>query len=148
MLHAKCHFHIINTMEPPRIHDSAKMTPVTKVAISDDGAFKPTAALLPEYWPRSNVGLGSFTVILVAVAIAVGIASVSSGYPEYVWVAAAPEAVELAPGIFFPEKATILDFVALKLVCAIPICSFSILYTTYAERKKVSPNRMGSLPAG
>lgn len=127
-------------MDTPKHNDNATTAPVVNVAIPNDGTFNAIAALVP----MLNVGFdGPF---VIRVDIAVGAAAVSSGYPEYVCAAAAPVAVLLAPGMSDPEISTTFVFVTLKLVCAIPICSLSRWYTTYADRINVSPKRIGSLP--
>jgi len=80
---------------------------------------------------------------------AVGVAS-TLGFPDAVCVTCASFGAVEAEGIGAPELAngTTLDPVALKSVCARPIRLLTKSYTTYADRKNVSPNKIGRSPAG
>src|SRR5450432_1281696 len=98
-------------------------------------AMNPPAALRVEAGPSA-----AGTAVPVAATPLVGLTA-----PVAVCVTAKVVCAVVAEGIGAPRLAngTMLDFVALKFVCAMPMRLLLRSYTTYADRRKVSPNNTG-----
>jgi hypothetical protein len=126
----------MKTIDPPKNNETTHTSPVTTVIALTLGGPGVKAEL---FWPRLNVADGNPPVACeppLRVA-----ATVCCGCPVKVWVTAAPVAVAVALGMLESEMAIGFEEVALKFVSAIPIWLLVRSYTTYADRKKVSPKR-------